>query len=76
MTASLSTIAALGTLEIAALWLAYHLGRKASQLKECRENARKQERETAHAQEIRTAVYGLSMDDARRRLHDVANKQR
>lgn len=59
-----------------ALWLASKNGSKSAQLEALKAEIRKNAEEQRRAQEIKDRVYSLSPDDARRRLHDVANKQR
>lgn len=59
-----------------ALWLASKNGSKSAQLEALKAEIRKNAEEQRRAQEIKDRVYSLSADDARRRLHDVANKQR
>lgn len=59
-----------------ALWLASKNGSKSAQLEALKAEIRKNAEEQRRAQEIKDRVYSLSVDDARRRLHDVANKQR
>lgn len=58
------------------LWLASKNGSKSAQLEAFKAEIRKNAEEQRRAQEIKDRVYSLSPDDARRRLHDVANKQR
>ena len=58
------------------LWLASKNGSKAAQLEALKAELRKQAEEQRRAQRITDNVYSLPADDARRRLHDVANKQR
>ena len=59
-----------------ALWLASKNGSKSAQLEALKAEIRKNAEEQRREQEIKDRVYSLSADDARRRLHDVANKQR
>ena len=59
-----------------ALWLASKNGSKSAQLEALKAEIRKNAEVQRRAQEIKDRVYSLSADDARRRLHDVANKQR
>lgn len=61
---------------ITALWLAGKNGSKAAQLEALKAEIKKQAEEQARAQRIIDNVNSLSADDARKRLHDVANKQR
>lgn len=65
----------IGVLGIA-LWLASKNGSKSAQLEALKAEIKKQAEEQARAQRIRDKVSYLSGDDARRRLHEVANKQR
>ena len=58
------------------LWLASKNGSKAAQLEALKAEIRKQAEEQERAKKITDTVYARSADDARRRLHDVANKQR
>ena len=59
-----------------ALWLASKNGSKAAQLEALKTELKKRAEEQRRAQEIEDMVYSLSVDDARRRLHRVATKQR
>ena len=59
-----------------ALWLASKNGSKAAQLAALKDEIRKNAEEQRRAREIKDRVCSLSADDARRRLHDVANQQR
>lgn len=59
-----------------ALLLASKNGSKSAQLEALKAEIRKNAEEQRRAQEIKDRVHSLSADDARRRLHDVANKQR
>lgn len=61
---------------VTALYLAGKNGSKAAQLEALKAEIRKQVEEQARAQRIMDTVSYLSADDARRRLHEVANKQR
>ena len=58
------------------LWLASKNGSKAAQLEALKAELKKNAEEQKRAQQIADRVYALSGDDARRRLHNVANKQR
>lgn len=58
------------------VWLARKEGSKEAQLQAVLAQQRKEEQEQQRAKQITDAVYSMSADDARRRLHDVANKQR
>lgn len=58
------------------VWLARKEGSKEAQLQAALAQQRKDKEEQDRAKKITDAVYGLSADDARRRLHDLANKQR
>lgn len=69
-------IFALGSLFTLVVTLASRNGSKSAQLEALKAELRKQAEEQARAQRITDNVYSLSADDARRRLHDVANKQR
>ena len=59
-----------------ALWLASKNGSKAAQLEALKAEIKKNAEEQKRAKEITDAVYAMSADDARRRLHEVASKQR
>ncbi|MBQ3666927.1 MAG: hypothetical protein II913_02580 [Elusimicrobiaceae bacterium] len=59
-----------------ALYLARKNGSKSAQLSALKEELKRQAKEQARAKQITDAVCHLTTDDARRRLHDVANKQR
>ena len=58
------------------IWLAGKEGSKEAQLQAALAQQRKDQEEQQRANKITDAVYSMSADDARRRLHDVANKQR
>ena len=58
-----------------ALLLAGKNGSKAAQLEALKAELKKIAREQEKAHEISNNVSSLTADDARRRLHDVANKQ-
>jgi len=58
------------------VWLARKEGSKEAQLQAALAQQRKDKEEQDRAKKITDAVYSLSADDARRRLHDLANKQR
>lgn len=49
---------------------------KEAQLQNLKAELKKQAEEQRRAQQITERVYALSGDDARKRLHDVANRQR
>ena len=66
----------LGAVLSAVILLASKNGSKSAQLEALKAEIRKQAEEQARAQRITDNVYALSADDARRRLHDVASKQR
>lgn len=59
-----------------ALWLASKNGSKSARLEALQAELKKQAEEQARAQRIMDKVSYLSGDDARRRLHDVANRGR
>lgn len=59
-----------------ALLLARKCGSKAATLAALKAELKKQAQEQENARKIMDRVWHLSADDARRRLHDVANKQR
>lgn len=58
-----------------ALLLASKNGSKAAQLEAIKAELKKIAKEQEKAHEISENVANLSADDARKRLHDVANKQ-
>lgn len=58
------------------VWLARKEGSKEAQLQAALAQQRKDKEEQDRAKKIMDNVYSLSADDARRRLHDVANQQR
>lgn len=58
------------------VWLARKEGSKEAQLQAALAQQRKDKEEQDRAKKITDAVYSLPADDARRRLHDLANKQR
>lgn len=58
------------------VWLARKEGSKEAQLQAALAQQRKDKEEQERAKKIMDAVSSMSADDARRRLHDVANKQR
>ena len=58
-----------------ALWLACKNGSKAAQLAALKVELKKRIEEQERAKKIEDSVYHLTTDDARRRLHDVANRQ-
>ena len=70
------TLLGVGSLLGAVIYLAGKNGSKSAQLEALKAELKKQAKEQAHAQKITDNVYSLSADDARRRLHDVAGKQR
>lgn len=59
-----------------ALWLASKNGSKAAQLEALKMELKKQAEEQQRAQKITQGVYAMSAADVRKRLHNVANKQR
>ena len=61
---------------VSALWFAGKNGSKAAQLEALKAEIKKQAEEQRRAQQITDNVNSFSDDDVRRRLHDVANKQR
>ena len=66
----------LGSLLTVIILLSSKNGSKAAQLEALKAELRKQAEEQARAKRITDNVNSLSDDDARKRLHDVANKQR
>ena len=58
-----------------ALWLASKNGSKSAQLEALKAELKKRAEEQRRAQQITDRVYTLSMDDIRRRLHEVANQR-
>ena len=69
-------ILAFGSLLSVVVLLASKNGSKSAQLENLKAELRKNAEEQARAKKITDSVYSLSPDDARRRLQDVANKQR
>ena len=59
-----------------ALWLACKNGSKAAQLAALKEELKRQAKEQARAKKMADNIYHLTVDDAKRRLHDVANRER
>lgn len=70
------SIFGLGSLLTIIIFLSSKNGSKAAQLEALKAEIKKQAEEQARAQRITNNVGSLSADDARRRLHDVASKQR
>lgn len=66
----------LGSLLTVIIFLSSKNGSKAAQLEALKAEIKKQAEEQARAERITNNVGSLSPDDARRRLHDVASKQR
>lgn len=64
-----------GGLLAVCLWLASKNGSKAAQLEALKSELKKQAEEQRRAQRIIDNVYAMSADDARRRLHNVANRR-
>lgn len=58
------------------IWLARKEGSKEAQLQAALAQQRKEEQEQQRVQKITNSVNNMSIDDARRRLHDLANQQR
>lgn len=65
----------LGALLSAVILLASKNGSKSAQLEALKAEIRKQAEEQARANRINNFANGLSGDDARKLLHDVANEQ-
>lgn len=65
-----------GGLLAVCLWLASKNGSKAAQLDALKAEIKKNAEEQKRATEITDNVYAMSANDARRRLHEVANQQR
>jgi len=57
-------------------YLANKLGKKSAQLEAAKAEKDKEEQEKAYAKTIADNVAAMPADDARRKLHDIANKQR
>lgn len=57
-------------------YLANKLGKKSAQLEAAKAEKDKEEQEKAYAKTVMENVATMSADDARRKLHDIANKQR
>ena len=58
------------------IWLARKEGSKEAQLQAALAQQKKEEQEQQRAKKITDSVNSMSIDDARRRLHDLANQQR
>lgn len=58
------------------IWLARKEGSKEAQLQAALAQQRKEEQEQQRVQKITNSVNSMPIDDARRRLHDLANQQR
>ena len=71
----LIAILAFGSLLSVAIVMASKNGSKAAQLEALKAELRKQAEEQARANRINNFANGLSGDDARKLLHDVANEQ-
>lgn len=71
----LIAILAFGLVLSLAIFLATKNGSKSAQLKAIKEELKRLEREEKKAHEISNKVAHLTADDARRRLHEVANAQ-
>ena len=56
--------------------LARREGKKSAKLEALKAEAKRNAEEQRREQQVTNAVYALSDDDARRRLHEVSNKQR
>ena len=56
-------------------YLANRLGKKSAQLEAAKEEKKKEAEEKAYAETVMENVAAMSADDARRKLHDIANKQ-
>ena len=69
-------IVAFGGVFATALFLASKHASKEAQLQNLKAELKKQAEEQARAQRIIDNVSALSADDARRRLHEVANHKR
>lgn len=65
----------LGSLLTVVIFLASKNGSKAAQLEALKAELKKQAEEQARANRINNFANGLSGDDARKLLHDVANEQ-
>lgn len=61
---------------VAALFLASKNGSKAAQLESLKAELKKQAEEQKRAKQVTDTVYSLSADDARKRLHEVANSHK
>ena len=72
----LSAILAFSLVLFLAILYAKNSGKKEAQLEAIKAELKKIAKEQEKANEISNNVATLSADDARRRLHDVANKQR
>lgn len=58
------------------IWLARKEGSKEAQLQAALAQQKKEEQEQQRAKKIIDSVNSMPIDDARRRLHDLANQQR
>lgn len=70
----LGIILLLGILLSVVMLLASKNGSKAARLEALKMELKKREKEQIRAKQVRDSVYHLSAADARRRLHQIANK--
>lgn len=56
-------------------YLSHKLGKKSAQLEAVKKEQKKEAEERAYAETVMENVAAMSADDARHKLHDIANKQ-
>lgn len=76
MWTAIGLTSALCFLFVLVVWLARREGKKSAKLEALKAEAKRNAEEQKREQKIYDNVYALSDDDARRRLHEVSNKQR
>ena len=75
MWTAIGLTSALCFLFVLVVWLARREGKKSAKLEALKAEAKRNAEEQRKAQEIVNSVASMSTDNARRLLHDVANKQ-
>ena len=75
MWTAIGLTSALCFLFVLVVWLAQREGKKSAKLEALKAEAKRNAEEQRRAQEIANSVANMSTDNARRLLHDVANKQ-
>lgn len=75
MWTAIGLTSALCFLFVLVIWLARREGKKSAKLEALKAEAKRNAEEQRKAQEIINSVANMSTDNARRLLHDVANKQ-